>query len=118
MQLPPERQNEPEWLVVQRANKTADRQFALAFAPMQAALGASLIPLAFIPPEVGFASRVALAIVYGVLVVAFCTKVVRPRTSARTVGRYVVNYVGIAWGVFVAISLFGSAISLLAALRG
>lgn len=109
MQLPPESPNEPEWLVVQRANKAADRQFVLAFGPMQAVLAASVVPLMLITP-----SWIVIAI-YGAIVMALCLTVLRPRTTARTVGRYIVNYVAIAWGVFVVAALFASAISLLAA---
>lgn len=114
MQLPPESTNEPEWLQVQRSNKAADRQFALAFGPAQAALAASLLPLFLVDPTaIPITVLLAGAAAYGAIIVTLLAKVLRPRTKARTVGRYVLNYVAISWGVIGAGSLFGTAISLL-----
>ena len=118
MRLPPQRPNEPEWIESQRAERAADRQFGLAFAPMQAALFASSAPVFLIDPSVTSTSVFLLGVaVYGAVIVALGVKVLRPRTRPRTVGRYVVNYVAIAWGCLGALALFGMAISLLADYR-
>ena len=115
MPLPPKSPNEPEWLVVQRANRAADRQFALAFAPMQVTLAISFAPLLFIDP-----SRISTSILfvglaaYGAVIVGICIRGLRPRTTAKTMGRYVVNYVGIFWGVVSLLAILGTAVSLVA----
>jgi hypothetical protein len=114
MQLPPESTNEPEWLQVQRSNKAAERQFALAFGPAQAALGATLLPFLLVDPTaIPITVLLAGIAAYGVIIVALYAKVLRPRTKPRTAGRYVLNYVSIAWAVLGAVALFGMALSLL-----
>lgn len=114
MQLPPQRPNEPEWLVTRRAIKAAERQFGLAFAPAQAALGATVLPFFFVDPRSIPTSLLLLGVAaYGAAILAFGFRILRPRTTARTVGRYIVNYVTIAWGVFAVVALFGMTISLL-----
>ena len=100
---------------MQRSNKAADRKFALAFGPAQAALGASLLPFFLVDPTaISITVLLAGVAAYGAIIVTLIAKVFRSRTQARTVGRYVLNYVSIAWGVFGAVALLGTAISLLA----
>ena len=114
MQLPPRHHSEPKWLEVQRADKAAQRQFMLAFAPMQAALAVIFLPLSLIDPRPISSGYLLLGLaIYGTAIAGLGFKFARPRTTARTISRYIVNYVAIFWGVVATIALFGIPFSLM-----
>jgi hypothetical protein len=75
----------------------------------------TLAPFFFIDPRSISTTSLLLGVVaYGAVILVLVFKILKPRTTARTVGRYVANYVAIVWAMISVGALFGIAISFLA----